>query len=110
MLYKHLISVRVILVAFICLFAFSPLGAEVVGIWPRDAQNADVNCAHVTHAGNAIATGDDSGLVKLFDFPCPQKDVGSQQSLQPINFIFHINYNGWKICFRLNTHRIMNAF
>lgn len=53
----------------------SVLGQEVVGIWPKDADKADVNCAHLSHHGNALATGDDSGLVKLFDFPCTERYV-----------------------------------
>ena len=60
-----------------CFYYCSVLGSEVVGIWPRNADNADVNCADVSHAGNAIATGDDHGLVKLFQFPCPDKLVSS---------------------------------
>ncbi|XP_074647902.1 echinoderm microtubule-associated protein-like 6 [Tubulanus polymorphus] len=48
----------------------SVLGPEVVGIWPRNADNADVNCAHLANGGSSLATGDDYGLVKLFDFPC----------------------------------------
>ncbi|XP_069464337.1 echinoderm microtubule-associated protein-like 6 isoform X1 [Ambystoma mexicanum] len=51
----------------------SILGDEVLGIWPRNADKADVNCACVTHAGLNIVTGDDFGLVKLFDFPCSEK-------------------------------------
>ncbi|KAM7408259.1 hypothetical protein PAMA_002117 [Pampus argenteus] len=51
----------------------SVLGDEVLGIWPRNADKADVNCACVSHAGLNIATGDDFGLVKLFDFPCTEK-------------------------------------
>ena len=53
----------------------SILGDEVIGIWPRNADKADVNCACVTHAGLNIVTGDDFGLVKLFDFPCTEKFV-----------------------------------
>lgn len=53
----------------------SILGDEVVGIWPRDAAKADVNCAHLSHTSNALATGDDSGLVKLFQFPSSEKYV-----------------------------------
>lgn len=56
---------------------FSVLGSEIVGIWPRGSENADVNCANVSHGGNAIATGDDYGLVKLFDFPASQKEVSN---------------------------------
>lgn len=51
----------------------SILGDEVIGIWPRNADKADVNCACVSHAGLNIATGDDFGLVKLFDFPSTEK-------------------------------------
>ena len=64
---------------FVCswhlLVPYSVLGSEVVGIWPKDAGKADINCADVTKAGNAIVTGDDFGLVKLFAFPCPNKLV-----------------------------------
>ncbi|XP_051957235.1 echinoderm microtubule-associated protein-like 6 isoform X1 [Xyrauchen texanus] len=51
----------------------SALGDEVLGIWPRNAEKADVNCACVSHAGLNVVTGDDFGLVKLFDFPCSEK-------------------------------------
>ena len=47
----------------------------MVGIWPKKADKADVNTSCVSHAGNAIATGDDYGLVKLFDFPSTSKYV-----------------------------------
>ncbi|KAK1171259.1 echinoderm microtubule-associated protein-like 6 isoform X3 [Acipenser oxyrinchus oxyrinchus] len=51
----------------------SILGDEVIGIWPRNADKAAVNCACVSHSGLNIVTGDDFGLVKLFDFPCTEK-------------------------------------
>ncbi|KAL6102152.1 eml6 [Pungitius sinensis] len=51
----------------------SILGDEVLGIWPRNADKAEVNCACVSHAGVNVVTGDDFGLVKLFDFPCTEK-------------------------------------
>uniref|UniRef100_A0A3P8TGD9 EMAP like 6 n=1 Tax=Amphiprion percula TaxID=161767 RepID=A0A3P8TGD9_AMPPE len=49
------------------------LGDEVLGVWPRNAEKADVNCACVSHAGLNLVTGDDFGLIKLFDFPCSDK-------------------------------------
>ncbi|KAM3606890.1 uncharacterized protein V6R79_025142 [Siganus canaliculatus] len=51
----------------------SILGDEVLGIWPRNADKAEVSCACVSHSGLSVATGDDFGLVKLFDFPCTDK-------------------------------------
>ena len=61
---------------FVILFCVtSVLGDDVIGIWPKKSGNADVNCADVTHAGNMVATGDDFGFVKLFDFPCREKFV-----------------------------------
>uniref|UniRef100_A0A3B3IJQ9 EMAP like 6 n=1 Tax=Oryzias latipes TaxID=8090 RepID=A0A3B3IJQ9_ORYLA len=49
------------------------LGDEVLGVWPRNADKADVNCVCVSHAGLNLASGDDFGLIKLFEFPCPEK-------------------------------------
>ncbi|KAJ8792128.1 hypothetical protein J1605_019979 [Eschrichtius robustus] len=51
----------------------SILGDEVMGIWSRHAEKADVTCACVSHSGISLVTGDDFGMVKLFDFPCPEK-------------------------------------
>ncbi|KAL0601795.1 Echinoderm microtubule-associated protein-like 5 [Plecturocebus cupreus] len=51
----------------------SILGDEVLGIWSRHAEKADVNCACVSHSGISLVTGDDFGMIKLFDFPCPEK-------------------------------------
>ena len=46
------------------------------GIWPRNADKADVNTAHVNNSGTAVATGDDYGCVKLFDhFPVSEPYV-----------------------------------
>ena len=57
-------------------FLCSVLGSEVVGIWPKNADKADVNTAHLSNSGKAVATGDDFGCVKLFDhFPVSEKFV-----------------------------------
>lgn len=55
------------------------LGDEVIGIWPKNADKADVNTAHLSHSGTAVATGDDFGCVKLFDhFPVTEKFVSPE--------------------------------
>lgn len=54
----------------------SVLGEEVVGVWPKNADKADVNTAHLNHSGTALATGDDFGCVKLFNhFPVSERFV-----------------------------------
>ncbi|KAI0227896.1 Echinoderm microtubule-associated protein-like 6 [Lamellibrachia satsuma] len=76
----------------------SVLGSEVTGLWPSKSKNDDVNCAHVSHGGNAIVTGDDFGLVKLFEFPCPQKEaphktyVGHSAHVTNVRFTYDDRY------------------
>lgn len=63
-------------------FYRSVVGDDVIGVWPKNCDNADVNCTDVSHAGNAVATGDDFGFVKLFDFPCREKFVSTLHAIQ----------------------------
>lgn len=60
---------------FLLFLPSSILGDEVTGIWSRHTEKANVNCACVSHSGISLVTGDDFGMVKLFDFPCPEKFV-----------------------------------
>lgn len=59
----------------------SVLGDEVIGIWSRNTDKADVTCACVSHSGLNIVTGDDFGMVKLFDFPSPEKFVSMTKNV-----------------------------
>lgn len=64
---------------FLSVLYISVLGAEVFGIWPKNADKADVNTAHLNHSGTAVVTGDDYGCVKLFDhFPLLEKCVSEK--------------------------------
>lgn len=62
-----------------CFVYSSILGNEVIGIWPRNVDKADVNCADLSKAGLSLATGDDFGFVKLFDFPVTEKYVSMRR-------------------------------
>jgi hypothetical protein len=67
----------------------------VVGIWPRNADKADVNCSNLSHSGNALATGDDFGFVKLFEFPVAEKFVSVELCLSLLTLLYwstSVNY------------------
>jgi microtubule-associated protein-like 6 len=46
------------------------LGWPVQGIWPNYSDGSDVNSVCQSHGGDIVATGEDTGLVKLFRSPC----------------------------------------
>lgn len=48
------------------------LGWAVLGIWPPGADGSDVNSAHRNGNRKYLATGDDFGQVKIFNYPCAQ--------------------------------------
>merc|ERR1719414_562708 len=46
------------------------LGYNVMGIWPEGADGTDINGIDRSHDYNFVATADDFGKVKLFNYPC----------------------------------------
>lgn len=46
------------------------LGWPVQGIWPAEADGTDINSVDRSHNGSFLATADDFGQVKVFNYPC----------------------------------------
>ena len=57
------------------------LGWPVQGIWAEGADGSDINSVDRSLANSLLATADDSGLVKLFRYPCI--DDGSKYNAYP---------------------------
>ena len=47
----------------------------MIGIWPKNVDKGNINCAHLSNGRKTLATGDDFGFVKLFKFPVSVKFV-----------------------------------
>ncbi|GMF47257.1 unnamed protein product [Phytophthora fragariaefolia] len=55
------------------------LGWPVQGIWPECADGTDINAVCASSSRTILASGDDSGNVKFFRYPCIPKGVRSLQ-------------------------------
>lgn len=56
------------------------VGTEVNGIWPKYSNVNNVNSVDANYSSAVLVTGDDSGLVKLFRFPCLKKGWSDKHS------------------------------
>ena len=52
-----------------------PFGFNVMGIWPSCSDGTDVNAIDVNTNAGLVATGDDFGMLKIFNYPCVSKDA-----------------------------------
>jgi microtubule-associated protein-like 6 len=48
----------------------SILGWSVQGIWPAEADGSDINMVNVSRSKKHVVSCEDSGLVKVFNYPC----------------------------------------
>jgi hypothetical protein len=53
----------------------SPLGFPVMGIWPDFSTGTDINAVDASHSRRWLATSDDHGMVKLFNYPVVVEDA-----------------------------------
>lgn len=69
-----------------------PFGFNVMGIWPHYSDGTDVNAVDVNPNAGLVATGDDFGKLKIFNYPCVSKDApfseGSGHSSHVMNVRF----------------------
>lgn len=64
------------------------LGLVCEGIWPPATDVTDVNSTDLTKDKKILATGDDFGLVKLFEFPVKVNKSTNQSLISKISFSF----------------------
>jgi microtubule-associated protein-like 1/2 len=50
----------------------------VQGIWPPLADGTDINAVDRSHSGKVLASADDFGLVKLFNYPVVKPGAAAQ--------------------------------
>ena len=50
---------------------------NVVGIWPEGADGTDINTCIRSNSAQYLVSGDDSGSLNLFAYPCVKPKVGS---------------------------------
>jgi WD40 repeat protein len=48
----------------------SILGWDVQGIWPKYSDGSDVNSVCRSHSKQLLATAENTGLIKIFNYPC----------------------------------------
>ena len=48
----------------------SILGWDVQGIWPKESDGSDVNSVAKSRGESLLATAEDTGMVKIFQYPC----------------------------------------
>jgi microtubule-associated protein-like 6 len=74
------------------------LGWPVQGIWPPCADGTDVNSVDRSHVGSLLATGDDLGKVKLFRYPCVQKNANNQEYLGHCSHVTNVRWTAYDEC------------
>jgi echinoderm microtubule-associated protein-like 6 len=69
------------------------LGFPVMGIWPDGADGSDVNAVDRDPSGTLLATADDRGLVKLFNYPCIVKDAPHRAYIGHASHVAAVRFN-----------------
>jgi len=63
------------------------LGWPVQGIWSEGMDGSDINTVSRSHSGHLVASGDDFGLVNLFQYPC-----NNPKSAEAVKFKGHSSH------------------
>jgi WD40 repeat protein len=57
------------------------LGFTVQGIWPKFSDGSDINAVNKSVSGKYLASAEDTGMVKVFNYPCIGSGLDSKGSL-----------------------------
>ena len=74
------------------------------GIWPEGAQGNEINSVDVSPDQNVIALGEDSHLVKLYNYPCYVPKVNIKKYSFTNSYLLKNNrLQGQNSCLRFST-------
>lgn len=63
-----------------------------MGIWPDYSDGTDVNSLQLTSKGSHVVTGDDFGMVKLFNSPCVVEDAPCKEYKAHSSHVMNVRF------------------
>merc|ERR1711924_273186 len=69
------------------------LGWPVQGIWPEEADGTDVNAVDRSPRSNLLATSDDFGKLKVFNWPCVTRGAQFVEGTGHSSHVTNVRFN-----------------
>ena len=70
-----------------------PLGWSVQGIWPSGVDGSDINAVDRSRDYNFVASADDFGDVKIFNYPCTNTGASSKVANGHSSHVMNVRFN-----------------
>ena len=71
----------------------APLGWGVQGIWPSGVDGSDINAVDRSRNYEYVASADDFGDVKIFNFPCTNTGASSKVANGHSSHVMNVRFN-----------------
>jgi microtubule-associated protein-like 6 len=70
-----------------------PIGWGVQGIWPAGADGSDINAVDRSRSKSLVATADDFGDVKIFNYPCTTAGASCKVNMGHSSHVMNVRFN-----------------